>query len=65
MQKGSYMKIPKNDINNFIADKAYYKSASNYCLGKTLEEAGKIARQLAMATTNREKSNGRTKTNEE
>lgn len=59
------MKIPKNDINDFIADKAYYKSTSNYCLGKTLEEAGEIAKQLAMATTNREKSNGRTKTNEE
>lgn len=31
-----------DDLKNFLHDKPYYESKENFCLGNSLEDAGKI-----------------------
>lgn len=41
------MKLNKDEMEAFLNDVPFYKNNECFCLGKTLEDTGKILKQLA------------------
>ena len=48
--------IPPESIPDFLADKPYVRSATDFCLGKTWEEIGSVIRELEEKYGVRERS---------
>lgn len=54
------MKIAEHNIPAFLRDEPYYDNNEDFCLGKTLEEAGQILKEIAKHCSNEEGKNERT-----
>lgn len=54
------MKIAEHNIPAFLRDEPYYDNNEDFCLGKTLEEAGLILKEIAERCNNKEEKNERT-----
>lgn len=54
------MKIAEHNIPAFLRDEPYYDNSEDFCLGKTLEEAGQILKKIAEHCSNEEGKNERT-----
>lgn len=40
------MNIPENDIEKFIKKIPYYENPQNYCLGKSMQDAGVVVGKI-------------------
>jgi hypothetical protein len=54
------MKIAERNIPAFLRGKPYYDNNEDFCLGETLEEAGRILKEIAEHSGNEEGKNERT-----